>query len=96
MNLTNFLQTLIIQGWKFWNDEGKLLYDAPNEKLTLDTLNQLKEYKSDILRLLNENPEIFQMDSALTLTSEQIEHFNGRVFIFKYEYLSSAANKTET
>ncbi|VEP13754.1 conserved hypothetical protein [Hyella patelloides LEGE 07179] len=78
MNLTNFLQRLIIQGWKFWNDKDKLLYDAPKEKLTLDTLNQLKEYKSDILRLLRESPEIFQIDSALTLTSEQIEHFNNK------------------
>ncbi|WP_186376109.1 hypothetical protein, partial [Hyella patelloides] len=65
MNLTNFLQRLIIQGWKFRNDKDKLLYDAPKEKLTLDTLNQLKEYKSDILRLLRESPEIFQIDSAL-------------------------------
>lgn len=76
MNLTNLLQQLITQGWKFWNNGDKLFYDAPNEKLTLDTLNQLKEYKPEILRLLQENPEIFQIDSALTLTSEQIEHFN--------------------
>ena len=35
MNSTNFLQRLTIQGWKFWNEEDKLLYDAPSENLNV-------------------------------------------------------------
>lgn len=78
MNLTKFLQALIIQGWKFWNDGEKLYYDAPQKDLTLDTLNQLKQYKPDILHLLQEHPDIFHIDSALKLTKEQVKHFNDK------------------
>jgi len=94
MNLTNFLQRLIIQGWKFWNDEGKLLYDAPNEKLTLDTLHTLKQYKTEILSLLQKNPEIFHIDSALTLTLEQIEHFNNKGWVGPLDSFSLSEIKT--
>ena len=33
MILNQFLQSLVIQCWKFWNNGEKLFYDALNEHL---------------------------------------------------------------
>ena len=61
MNLSNFLQELIIKGWKFWNEEDRLRYRAPKEESTSSILAQLKEHKAEILQLLRENPSIFNV-----------------------------------
>lgn len=94
MILNQFLQSLVIQCWKFWNNGEKLFYDAPNEQLTLNTLNKLKQYKSEILRLLQENPDIFQINSALKLTPEQIKHFHNKGWLGPLDTFSLSEIKT--
>ncbi|MEH1847549.1 MAG: amino acid adenylation domain-containing protein, partial [Nostoc sp.] len=59
MNLVEFLQNLVIKGWKFWNEGERLYYDAPSEQSTSSVLALLKQYKAAILQLLQERPDIF-------------------------------------
>ena len=61
MNLSNFLQELIIKGWKFWNEDNRLRYRAPKEESTSSVLAQLKEHKAEIIKLLQQNPSIFNV-----------------------------------
>ncbi len=61
MNFTNFLERLIIQGWKFWNDENELFYDAPSEQLNSDVLNKLKQHKVEIINLIKKKPDILNL-----------------------------------
>ncbi|NES43565.1 amino acid adenylation domain-containing protein, partial [Moorena sp. SIO2C4] len=61
MNLIEFLQDLSIKGLKLWTDGGKLKTGGYQEVLTTDVIAQLKQYKSEILQLLKENPDIFQV-----------------------------------
>ncbi|NEO74120.1 condensation domain-containing protein, partial [Moorena sp. SIO3H5] len=61
MNLIQFLQDLSIKGVKLWNEEGKLITESSEEVLTTDVIAQLKQYKSEILQLLRENPDICQV-----------------------------------
>ena len=61
MNLIEFLQDLSLKGVKFWSDEGKLRTGGSQEVLTTDVIAQLKQYKPEILELLKENPDIFQV-----------------------------------
>ncbi len=81
MNLSKSLQGLVIEGWEFWNDGDKLFYDAPKEQVTSDKINQLKQHKLEILNLLREYPDKFQIDSAISLTEEQIDHFNNKGWV---------------
>ncbi|NER91290.1 non-ribosomal peptide synthetase [Moorena sp. SIO3A2] len=61
MNLIEFLQDLSIKGLKLWTDGGKLKTGGSQEVLTTDVIAQLKQYKSEILQLLKENPDRFQV-----------------------------------
>ncbi|NEP88100.1 MAG: amino acid adenylation domain-containing protein [Okeania sp. SIO2C2] len=61
MNLIEFLQDLSLKGVKLWVDEGKLRTGGSQEVLTTDVIAQLKQYKSEILQLLRENPDVSQV-----------------------------------
>ncbi|AOX01050.1 hypothetical protein BJP34_17820 [Moorena producens PAL-8-15-08-1] len=61
MNLIEFLQDLSLKGVKLWTDGEKLRTGGSQEVLTTDVIAQLKQYKSEILRLLKENPDICQV-----------------------------------
>ena len=61
MNLVEFLQNLVIKGWKFWNERERLYYNAPSEESISSVLVQLKQHKTEILQLLQERPEIFHV-----------------------------------
>ncbi|MDE5085531.1 MAG: condensation domain-containing protein, partial [Trichodesmium sp. St18_bin1] len=58
MNLIEFLQDLSLKGVKLWTDGGKLRTGGSQEVLTTDVIAKLKQYKSEILHLLKENPDI--------------------------------------
>ncbi|VEP13753.1 Linear gramicidin synthase subunit B (fragment) [Hyella patelloides LEGE 07179] len=61
MNSIKLLKELVIKGWKFWNNGDKLLYDAPSEQLTSELLAQLKQHKVEIIKLLQKEPDIFNV-----------------------------------
>ena len=71
MNLVEFLQNLVIKGWKFWNEGERLYYDAPHEQPTSSILAQLKQHKAEILQLLQECPDIFNVYPSPTVN----DHF---------------------
>lgn len=59
MNLVEFLQRLSIQGWQVWADGERLRYRAPKEEedTTASVLTELKAHKTEILQLLQSNPD---------------------------------------
>ncbi|NEO38508.1 MAG: amino acid adenylation domain-containing protein [Moorea sp. SIOASIH] len=61
MNLVEFLQDISLKGVKLWCDGEKLRTGGSQEVLTPDVIAQLKQHKSEILQLLKENPDIFQV-----------------------------------
>ncbi|MGB3193282.1 MAG: amino acid adenylation domain-containing protein, partial [Limnoraphis sp.] len=61
MNLPEFLQDLVIKGWKFWSENGKLCYRAPKDESNSFILEQLKQHKVEILQLVHENPSLFNI-----------------------------------
>ncbi|AOX02677.1 hypothetical protein BJP34_27440 [Moorena producens PAL-8-15-08-1] len=61
MNLLEFLQDLVIKGWKLWNEGNRLRYCAPNEESTALVLAQLKQHKAEILELLRDRPDILNV-----------------------------------
>ena len=61
MNLIQFVQDLSLKGVKLWSDEGKLRTGGSQEVLTTDVMAELEQYKSEILHLLNKNPDIAQV-----------------------------------
>ncbi|NES18380.1 MAG: SDR family NAD(P)-dependent oxidoreductase, partial [Symploca sp. SIO3E6] len=61
MNLVEFLQDLTIQGWQLWANGERMGYRAPNQESTQLILSQLKQHKTEILRLLNTQPELLQV-----------------------------------
>jgi len=61
MNLVEFLQEISLKGVKLWCDGQKLRTGGSQEVLTPDVIAQLKQYKSEILQLLKENPDISQV-----------------------------------
>ncbi|NEQ65236.1 MAG: amino acid adenylation domain-containing protein, partial [Symploca sp. SIO2D2] len=61
MNLIQFLQDLSLKGVKLWSDGGKLRTGGSQEVLTTNIIAQLKQYKSEILQLLRDNPDIAQV-----------------------------------
>ena len=63
MSLVEFLQELVIKDWKFWNENNRLRYSTPQEESTSSVLEQLKQHKSEILQLLQEQPDIFNVYS---------------------------------
>lgn len=58
MSVEAFVRSLIIKGWKFWFKDGQLAYRAVKSDDTREILGQLKEYKSELLSILQERPEI--------------------------------------
>ncbi len=84
MDLIYFLQELIIKGWKFWISEEKIHYDAPNEANS-KILNKLKENKTDIIKLLRDSPDFF---NVLPLSSGQKSLW----FLWQLDPMSSAYN----
>ena len=61
MNLVEFLQDLIIKDWKFWIDGDRLSYRAPKQESISEVLTQLKQQKSEIIQLLRQRPDIFNV-----------------------------------
>ena len=61
MSTIEFLQDLILKGWKFWIEENRLCYRAPKEKAVSKVLTQLKQRKFEIIKLLKDNSEIFNI-----------------------------------
>ncbi|NEP34767.1 non-ribosomal peptide synthetase, partial [Moorena sp. SIO3B2] len=61
MNLSEFLQELVISGWQFWAEEGQVCFQAPDADSTDQVLAQLKQHKRDILTILQEHPEVLQV-----------------------------------
>jgi len=89
MNLKELLKSLTIKDWKFWIEEGELNYNAPEDHSNLEILNQLKRHKSQIVWLLQECPEIFQIDSAIALNEEQVKHFKEKGWVGPFDTFSS-------
>ncbi|MBH8563960.1 amino acid adenylation domain-containing protein, partial [Nostoc sp. CENA67] len=52
MNLIKFLQNLLVAGIELWVEDGKLCYDAPEDALTPELLAEIKQYKPEIISLL--------------------------------------------
>ncbi len=61
MNLTSRLQELVLADWTFWSSEGQLRYRAPKAGATAEILNELREQRAEILRLLEQTPEVFDV-----------------------------------
>ncbi|RQH04066.1 non-ribosomal peptide synthetase [Okeania hirsuta] len=61
MNLVEFLQDISLKGVKLWCDGEKLRTGGSQEILTPDVISQLKQYKTQILQLLQEQPDILQV-----------------------------------
>ncbi|WP_161564499.1 TubC N-terminal docking domain-related protein, partial [Okeania hirsuta] len=57
MNLVEFLQDISLKGVKLWCDGEKLRTGGSQEILTPDVISQLKQYKTQILQLLQEQPD---------------------------------------
>ncbi|MGK7875560.1 MAG: amino acid adenylation domain-containing protein [Xenococcaceae cyanobacterium] len=61
MILAEFLQEISIKGWKLWSENGRLRYRAPNNEATASILKQLKQDKIEILKLLQEQPNLLEV-----------------------------------
>jgi len=61
MNLVEILQKLSLKGGKVWVEDGGLCIDGSQEVFTIDTINQLRQYKNEILQLLHESPDILNV-----------------------------------
>ena len=61
MNLVEFLQKLSLKGGKLWIEDGGLCIDGSQEVFTSDTITQLRQYKNEILQLLQESPDILNV-----------------------------------
>jgi thioesterase domain-containing protein len=79
VNLVEFLQDLVTQGWQLWSEGEKLRYRASKEELTSSVLTQLKQHKTEILELLRDRPDIFHVDSLNVEQLTASQHKNRRV-----------------
>ena len=61
MNLVEFLQGISLKGVKLWSEGEKLRTGGSQEVLTPDVIAQLKQHKTEILQLLQEQPDILQV-----------------------------------
>jgi amino acid adenylation domain-containing protein len=61
LNIISRLQELVLANWTFWVKDGKLRYRAPQDGVTDDVLKELSAHRSEILRLLAQSPEIFDV-----------------------------------
>ncbi|NEO92989.1 MAG: hypothetical protein F6K56_23260 [Moorea sp. SIO3G5] len=89
MNLLEFLQDLVIKGWKLWNEGNRLRYCAPNEESTALVLAQLKQHKAEILELLRDRPDILNV-SQLSYGQKAL------LFLWQLAPLSHAYNVSFT
>jgi thioesterase domain-containing protein len=79
VNLVEFLQDLVSQGWQLWSEGEKLRYRASKEEVTASVLTQLKQQKTEILDLLRDRPDIFNVDSLNVEQPTASLHQNRRV-----------------
>ncbi|WP_448265466.1 amino acid adenylation domain-containing protein [Nostoc sp. DSM 114159] len=61
MSLVEFLQDLSLKGIKLGNDGEKLRIGGSKSLLTPDVVAQLQQYKSEILQLLRDRPDILNI-----------------------------------
>ncbi|NEO48681.1 MAG: non-ribosomal peptide synthetase, partial [Moorea sp. SIO4A3] len=61
MKLVDFLQNLSLKGIRLWSDGEKLKTEGSQEILTPDIISKLKQHKTEILQLLQEQPDIWQV-----------------------------------
>ena len=89
MKLVEFLQNLVIKNWQFWNEDEQLYYDAPREQSTCSVVAQLKQHKLEIIQLLREHPDIFNV--------HPLSHGQKALwFLWQLAPLSSAYNQVFT
>jgi len=89
MNTIQFLQDLIIKGWKFWSEGNRLRYYAPKGESISDVLTQLKQHKLEIIQLLQEDADIFNV--------HLLSHGQKALwFLWQLETLSAAYNQVFT
>lgn len=55
------LQDLVVSGWRFWLEDGQLRYRAPATAVDDNLLAHLRQRKAEILTLLEESPEQFDL-----------------------------------
>lgn len=58
MNLIEFLQNLSLDGWQLWLEGDRLRYRAPDCASTPSILDRLKQYKAEIIQILNDYPDL--------------------------------------
>ncbi|NER93306.1 MAG: amino acid adenylation domain-containing protein [Symploca sp. SIO1B1] len=61
MNVVEFLQNLAFKGVRLWLDGENLRTGGSQEILTPDAITQLKQHKTEILQLLQEQPDLLQV-----------------------------------
>ncbi|MBD6620564.1 LLM class flavin-dependent oxidoreductase, partial [Komarekiella sp. 'clone 1'] len=61
MNLVEFLQDLSLKGVKLWTEGGRLRIGGSQKVLTPDVTSQLQQYKTEILELLCQHPDTFNV-----------------------------------
>ncbi len=57
MNLVEFYQNLLAIGIKLWVDGDKLCYEAPEDVLSSELLTEIKQYKEEIINLLQKRTD---------------------------------------
>ena len=62
MNLTDLLENLSAKNVELWVDEDKLRYQAPENVLTPELLTEIKQYKEEIIDLLQERTDTVKTD----------------------------------
>ncbi|KAB8332381.1 amino acid adenylation domain-containing protein [Scytonema tolypothrichoides VB-61278] len=62
MNLVEFLQNLSAIGIELWVNGDKLCYEAPEDVLSPELLAQIKQYKQEIIYLLQKRTNIAKTD----------------------------------
>ncbi|MBL8149199.1 MAG: amino acid adenylation domain-containing protein, partial [Blastocatellia bacterium] len=55
MSLIDFLEDLVLENWKFWLEDGRLKYRAPKHAVNNSVLEQLKQYKTEIIKILEDD-----------------------------------------
>ncbi len=54
-------QELVLSGWRFWAEDGRLRFRAPKTAIDDEVLSRLREHKVRILSILEENPESLEI-----------------------------------
>jgi amino acid adenylation domain-containing protein len=61
MSVGDLLQDLVLARWRFWIEDGRLKYRAPRDAVNPSLLAQLKQYKSEILHIMESGPEELEL-----------------------------------